>query len=130
MAPKLQTIPLFPYVFACAFFAVFQEADFGTGPFILNEARASAADFTSTIWMDNMRIVSGRGSPEVDPWGFLFPLRPMVWTALTATLLVMIVVIKVLAVFNLNIPATTNAFSMVRVLLQQGREIYVRTNVM
>ncbi|XP_050713863.1 probable glutamate receptor [Eriocheir sinensis] len=96
-----------------------EEADFGTGPFILNEARASAADFTSTIWMDNMRIVSGRGSPEVDPWGFLFPLRPMVWMALIAALFVIMVVIKFLAVFNLNIPATTNAFSMVRVLLQQ-----------
>lgn len=105
----------------CALFTVLQEADFGTGPFILNEARASAADFTSTIWMDNMRIVSGRGSPEVDPLGFLFPLRPMVWMALLAALFGIMVVTEVLSVFNLDIRPTTNTFSIVRVFLQQGQ---------
>lgn len=98
-----------------------QEADFGTGPFILNEARAEDADFTSTIWMDNMRIVSGLGSPEVDPWGFLFPLRTFVWMALIATFLGIMAVIEVLSLLTPNSKPTTNAFSVVRILLQQGQ---------
>ncbi|MPC18113.1 Glutamate receptor [Portunus trituberculatus] len=96
-----------------------EEADFGTGPFILNKARYDAADVTSTIWMDNMRIVSGMGSPEVDPWGFLFPLRPMVWMALITTFFGIMAVTELLSLFNLNVHATTNAFSVVRILLQQ-----------
>lgn len=75
-----------------------------------------------------MRIVSGRGSPEVDPWGFLFPLRPMVWMALTAALFGIMIVIKFLSMFNLNIPQTTEAFSIVRILLQQGQEADIYTD--
>ncbi|KAK8385027.1 hypothetical protein O3P69_014533 [Scylla paramamosain] len=96
-----------------------EEADFGTGPFILNKARYDAGDVTSTIWMDNMRIVSGMGSPEVDPWGFLFPLRPMVWMALITALFGIMAVTELLSLFSFNVHTTTNAFSVVRILLQQ-----------
>ncbi|XP_063884898.1 glutamate receptor-like [Scylla paramamosain] len=96
-----------------------EEADFGTGPFILNKARYDAGDVTSTIWMDNMRIVSGMGSPEVDPWGFLFPLRPMVWMALITALFGIMAVTELLSLFSFNVHTTTKAFSVVRILLQQ-----------
>ncbi|XP_071545498.1 uncharacterized protein [Panulirus ornatus] len=66
-----------------------KEADIGLGPYSFNPSRIEAVDFTWPVVIENTRIIAGRGRPEVDPWGFLLPLAPLVWAAiLTALLLV------------------------------------------
>ncbi|XP_045101287.1 uncharacterized protein LOC123498187 [Portunus trituberculatus] len=64
-----------------------EEVHFGLGPFGINAARYEAVDFTWPVFFVNVRIFAGRGSPEVDPWGFLLPLAPWVWLVLLLFLL-------------------------------------------
>nr|XP_045604120.1 uncharacterized protein LOC123762003 [Procambarus clarkii] len=65
------------------------EVDLAVGPFIISADRADVVDFTETVFIDYSRIMGARGQAEVDPWGFLFPLEPLVWAAILATLLVL-----------------------------------------
>ncbi|XP_071540574.1 probable glutamate receptor isoform X2 [Panulirus ornatus] len=102
-----------------------QEADLGLGPFGISATRAEMVDFTEPILIDYARIMAGRGRPEVDPWGFLLPLGPLVWTAILAALLVVLVAVFLLSFFVcLKGPQreswpTESFFSYIRVLLQQ-----------
>ncbi|XP_053632781.2 probable glutamate receptor [Cherax quadricarinatus] len=66
-----------------------EEVSIGVGPFILSEDRAEVVDFTVAILVDYWKILGARGLPEVDPWGFLFPLAPMVWAAVLVALVVL-----------------------------------------
>nr|XP_045587458.1 glutamate receptor ionotropic, kainate 4-like [Procambarus clarkii] len=66
-----------------------QEVDIAVGPFGVSETRAAVVDFTEPFLTDSWRMLGARGRPEVDPWGFLFPLEPVVWTAILAALLVL-----------------------------------------
>ncbi|XP_045124013.1 LOW QUALITY PROTEIN: glutamate receptor ionotropic, kainate 5-like [Portunus trituberculatus] len=106
----------------------YQEADFATGPFITTLVRKQAADLSTTFYHGNVRIVSGLAGLRVDLWGFLLPLTPHVWTATLAALLG---VLGALQVFSSCMPNrayktlcqdswSSNTFSSVRVLLQQG----------
>ncbi|XP_045101289.1 glutamate receptor U1-like [Portunus trituberculatus] len=61
---------------------VLQEVHFGLGPFGINAARYEAVDFTWPVSFVDVKVFTGRGSPEVDPWGFLLPLTPWVWIVL------------------------------------------------
>nr|XP_053636394.1 glutamate receptor-like [Cherax quadricarinatus] len=101
-----------------------EEVSIGAGPFIIDRWRAEAVDFTVPIFIDYWRYLAGRGLPEVDPWGFLFPLAPLVWTAI----LVMLVVLAA-AVFLMYSCGSLKSddhnywlqvsFGYVRILLQQ-----------
>lgn len=62
----------------------------------------------------------------MDPWSFVLPLTPLVWTA---TLIALLVVFAVLQLFSSSLPGSdlghngqsaSNALSCVRVILQQG----------
>ncbi|XP_045101288.1 glutamate receptor-like [Portunus trituberculatus] len=66
-----------------------QEVHFGLGPFGINAARYEAVDFTWPLSFVDVKVFAGRGSAEVDPWGFLLPLAPWVWTILLSTLLLL-----------------------------------------
>ncbi|XP_063872501.1 uncharacterized protein LOC135106955 [Scylla paramamosain] len=66
-----------------------QEVDFSPGPFGNNAARYEAVDFTWPVSFVEVKVFAGRGSPEVDPWGFLLPLAPWVWAALLSTFLLL-----------------------------------------
>nr|XP_045600070.1 probable glutamate receptor [Procambarus clarkii] len=66
-----------------------QEIDVAVGPFGVSAVRAEVVDFTVPILTDYGRILGARGRPEVDPWGFLFPLEPLVWAAILGALLVL-----------------------------------------
>ncbi|XP_069945071.1 probable glutamate receptor [Cherax quadricarinatus] len=101
-----------------------EEVSIGAGPFMVDRWRAEAVDFTVPMLIDYWRILGVRGLPEVDPWGFLLPLAPLVWAAI----LVMLVMLAA-AVFlmyscgSLKSDDQNNwshvTFGYVRILLQQ-----------
>ncbi|XP_037784562.1 probable glutamate receptor [Penaeus monodon] len=62
------------------------EADMGYGPLLMSLERSEGVDFGDTLMFFNFKVMSGRGSPELNPWGFLYPLTPMVWLGLFAAL--------------------------------------------
>ncbi|KAG7159498.1 Glutamate receptor 2-like 2, partial [Homarus americanus] len=101
------------------------EADLGLGPFGVSATRAEMVDFTRSILIDNLRIMGGLGHPEVDPWGFLLPLAPLVWVSILVTLAVVLVAVFLLSLCFL--PQRHNRlewfldifFSFIRVLFQQ-----------
>ncbi|XP_069191782.1 probable glutamate receptor [Procambarus clarkii] len=101
-----------------------EEVDLAVGPFIISADRADVVDFTETVFIDYWRILGARGRPQVDPWGFLFPLEPLVWAAILVALLVL-----PLAVFLMSFYLSGNTsaqgnwllvnFDFIRMLLQQ-----------
>ncbi|XP_071526994.1 LOW QUALITY PROTEIN: probable glutamate receptor [Panulirus ornatus] len=107
-----------------------KEADIGLGPFGVSVTRAQVVDFTQPILIDYARILGGRGRPEVDPWGFLLPLTPLVWaTILTAVLLVMPLTVFLLSSCS-GLKTTSKSlwssdvfFTYIRVTLQQDNPV-------
>ncbi|XP_045124017.1 uncharacterized protein LOC123511973 [Portunus trituberculatus] len=97
-----------------------EEVDLGAAPIAISQTRAEAVDFTMPLWTGRVRIVSGRGELETDPWGFLLPLTPLVWSA---TLISLAVVCAALLLPSSFLPGRVMSradFRSVRVLLQQG----------
>lgn len=47
-------------------------------------SRAEVIDYTLSFLMGDYTILSRKGPPEIDPWGFLFPLTETVWAAVAA----------------------------------------------
>ncbi|XP_071535592.1 LOW QUALITY PROTEIN: uncharacterized protein [Panulirus ornatus] len=107
-----------------------QVADFATGPFVMSTARGEVIDFCWPVWTDDVRILGARGRPEVDPWGFLLPLTPLVWVVILMVLLV-VPAISFLLSYYIQLQARSKAwwfaeiFRFIRILLQQ--DIFVRT---
>lgn len=96
-----------------------QEVDFGLGPFGITAARAEVVDYTVPVVSDYLRILGGRGRPEVDPWGFLLPFRPFMWCAILGTLFLLLLSSRLLAkCFSMNKPSM---ISYIRVLLQESK---------
>ncbi|XP_045601352.2 probable glutamate receptor [Procambarus clarkii] len=77
-----------------------KEVDVGVGPFGVTAERAEIIDYTVSIVSDSLRILGGQGRPEVDPWGFLLPLSPVVWAALLGSFLVVLVALFLLSFFS------------------------------
>ncbi|XP_071524468.1 probable glutamate receptor [Panulirus ornatus] len=104
-----------------------KEADIGLGPFATTENRAEAVDFMWPIRICKARIMAGRGRPEVDPWGFLLPLAPLVWVAILTALLLVPATMFLLSSCSSrenNSPGrggwkVEDAFGLLRILLQQ-----------
>ncbi|KAG7162429.1 Glutamate receptor ionotropic, kainate 4-like 5, partial [Homarus americanus] len=101
-----------------------KEADIGLGPFIMSASRAEVVDFTWPFTVSSSRVMAPRGRAEVDPWGFLLPLAPLVWTAILTVLLVLSVVISLMASclprkFSNRSDWAVDAYNLIRVLLQQ-----------
>ncbi|XP_063869654.1 probable glutamate receptor isoform X2 [Scylla paramamosain] len=95
-----------------------QEVDLGLGPFGVTAARSLIIDYTTPVVNDYLRILAGRGRPEVDPWGFLLPLAPLVWVGLVVALVVVMAIVLLLArCLSLHSPALA---PYVRVLLQEN----------
>lgn len=108
-------------------FDALQEVDI-SGPFQLSSVRAGVADYTVTIFTGNTRIVGGLGGLSVDPWSFLLPLTPVVWAATLTALLAVFVVLQILPFCLANTVldhggwSVSDAFSCVRIILQQGKD--------
>ena len=103
----------------------FQEVDFSSGPFSLSPVRIAATDHTVPLWTGSIKMVGGLTGLKIDPWGFLLPLRLLVWVA---TLTALLIVLAVQQLFGSCLPDGTlrlggwsaNTFSGVRIILQQG----------
>lgn len=95
-----------------------QEVDLALGPFGVTATRAVIVDYTTPVLSDYLKILGGRGRPEVDPWGFLLPLAPLVWAGLLGALVLLMAVVLLLArCASLQTPALA---PYVRVLLQES----------
>ncbi|KAK3891498.1 hypothetical protein Pcinc_004588 [Petrolisthes cinctipes] len=98
------------------------------GPFGMSAVRAEAVDFSDPILIDYARILAGKGSPEVDPWGFMLPLTPVVWVAFFSSLLFLLSSVYLLVFFVWLkdscqiIQLDDISFAYVRVLLQQAAD--------
>ncbi|XP_063860094.1 probable glutamate receptor [Scylla paramamosain] len=64
------------------------EADIALGPFGIKLSRSRVVDFTDSFYFDDRAILAKKGEPEIDPWGFLYPLTDSVWAALAGVLAV------------------------------------------
>ncbi|XP_042859205.1 probable glutamate receptor [Penaeus japonicus] len=62
------------------------EADMGYGPLLMSLQRSEGVDFGDSLMFFNFKVMSGRGSPEMNPWGFLYPLTPVVWLGFFAAM--------------------------------------------
>ncbi|MPC16864.1 Glutamate receptor 2 [Portunus trituberculatus] len=101
-----------------------ETVDFGAVPFMISPVRAEAGDYTSAIWTGNMKIVSGLSGLQINPWGFLLPLTPLVWASTLAALLgVLTVLLFLTSCLSRKTKScggwSANTSSSVRVLLQQ-----------
>ncbi|XP_071526997.1 probable glutamate receptor [Panulirus ornatus] len=101
-----------------------QEADIGLGPFGISSSRAEFVEFMWPIFIAYSWILAGRGRPEVDPWSFLLPLSPLVWTFILTALLAMATAVFLLTSYftqGSDSPRNKNieTFSLVRILFQQ-----------
>ena len=89
------------------------------GPFGVTEARSKIIDYTVPVINDYLRILAGRGRPEVDPWGFFLPLAPLVWVGLLGALVVLMAIVLLLGrCTSLQPPAVA---PYVRVMLQESK---------
>ncbi|XP_071526269.1 uncharacterized protein [Panulirus ornatus] len=64
------------------------EVDISLGPVAISLSSSKAVDFTHPFITEDVVILKSKGLPEIDPWGFLFPLAPLVWAGLLTALLV------------------------------------------
>ncbi|KAG7162319.1 Glutamate receptor-like 25, partial [Homarus americanus] len=101
-----------------------QEVNIGVGPFIISGSRAEAMDFTVPIFLDYWRILGARGQPEVDPWGFILPLAPLVWLAILSALLLLPATVFLMSSYFFHKRENQKnllrvIFDYIRVLLQQ-----------
>lgn len=102
-----------------------QEVDFTSTIVTVNAERKEVIDYTWPIDIGSIIIIGGRRRPEVDPWGFLLPLAPEVWTAI---LVAFLGVVSGMIVLSCCLPLDkagerrrlNDLFSCVRVVLQQG----------
>ncbi|XP_071540828.1 glutamate receptor 4-like [Panulirus ornatus] len=77
-----------------------KEVDLGLGPFGVSATRAEVVDYVWAIISDSLRIMASRGIPEVDPWSFLVPLRPLVWGFVLVALTVVLAILLLMAVYS------------------------------
>ncbi|XP_069939229.1 probable glutamate receptor [Cherax quadricarinatus] len=104
-----------------------EEVQLAVGPFMLSGERNQVVDFTVPALIDSWRIIGARGHPEVDPWGFVFPLAPLVWAFILAAL----IVLAAAAFFMSSFPTNTQrkgiwlqvTFDYIRILLQQDMTV-------
>nr|XP_053636697.1 probable glutamate receptor [Cherax quadricarinatus] len=105
-----------------------KEVEIGVGPFSIHISRTEVVDFTVPIMIDYYRIIGARGHPEVDPWGFVFPMAPLVWAAILATLMVLVAAVFLMSVSVAHKTVDQRnklhiVFDYVRILLQQDMTV-------
>ncbi|XP_069939959.1 probable glutamate receptor [Cherax quadricarinatus] len=101
-----------------------EEVQLATGPFLLSGERREVVDFTVPPLIDSWKIIGPRGHPEVDPWGFLFPLAPLVWAFILGAIIVLGAAVFLMSFsFSINTRQKSNwllvTFDYIRILLQQ-----------
>ena len=94
--------------------------DLGAAPIAMSLARGEVVDFTMPLWTGRLRIIGGRRELEIDSWGLLLPLTPLVWAITLITLLVVSATLMLPSCFLKGRKMGQGGFRSVRVLLQQG----------
>ncbi|KAG0725621.1 Glutamate receptor ionotropic, delta-1 [Chionoecetes opilio] len=74
-----------------------KEVDIALGPFGITLSRNKVVDFTDSFYFDDRSILSKKGEPEIDPWGFLYPLTESVWAAMAVVLAAVWLVLTVVS---------------------------------
>ncbi|XP_045110455.1 glutamate receptor U1-like isoform X3 [Portunus trituberculatus] len=104
------------------------EADLALGPFGMTEERTKAAEFSYPIMIDYYKILVKRAHAQLNPWGFLNPLQPLVWLGVWLTFCVACITLTLsrLALEWERLPITSNIMVALRcswdqlaILLQQ-----------
>lgn len=101
-----------------------QEADLALGPFSTTLKRTKVVDYTTSLHFGDRNILSRKGEPEIDPWGFLYPLTVLVWVTVAATMVLAWLVTMVVARRPRNVTpfgwAGTLLLQHLRVFFNQG----------
>ncbi|XP_068214364.1 glutamate receptor-like [Palaemon carinicauda] len=100
-----------------------KEVDFALGPFGITYLRSKVIDYTDPLVVDYGQILGRRGNTEVDPWGFLMPLTPMIWAATFGTLFVIIVLSFIVTRVDQYVSAPLSKvppYTYIRAFLQQN----------
>ncbi|XP_042208730.1 glutamate receptor ionotropic, delta-1-like isoform X2 [Homarus americanus] len=104
-----------------------KEAMIALAPYATTWERYQAVDYLHHITHDYASMLNGKGRPEINPWGFVFPLQPLVWAALLAALVVAwlaIVLMGTKPVGSGHLTRSTHLlFQYLRVLLQQNARL-------
>lgn len=99
------------------------------GPFAVNYDRAEVIDYTFPTLIESLGILAALDRPILNPWGFLLPLRPLVWAAVATALLCVLSVMLLLSWIPGEVTGPdrwlSNTSSCVRALFQQGENIKV-----
>lgn len=74
----------------------------------MSPSRATVVDFTAPVQVIAVRVLAGRGSFEIDPWGFLLALGPIVWAAVLVSSLLLPVTILLLSYVYFQGPVDKN----------------------
>ncbi|XP_068214363.1 glutamate receptor ionotropic, kainate glr-3-like [Palaemon carinicauda] len=100
-----------------------KDIDFTLGPFGITYIRSKVIDYTNPLIVDYGQILGRRGDTEVDPWGFLMPLTPMIWAATFGTLFVIIVLSFIVTRVDQYVSAPLSKvppYTYIRAFLQQN----------
>ncbi|XP_069941762.1 probable glutamate receptor [Cherax quadricarinatus] len=100
------------------------EADIAIGPFGITENRTEVVDITWPVTIQYCCILGSCGKPEVNSWGFLLPLDPLVWAATLTALFLLppwMYLLSSCCSFRSDTQNTwvKDTFGMIRILLQQ-----------
>lgn len=91
----------------------------------MSASRAKVINYLRPILVDYIKILGGRGRPEVDPWGFLLPLAPLVWVVLFLVLIGVTLFMSLPPCVSLanttNTGILDNLFLLYETLLQQSK---------
>ncbi|XP_068230709.1 probable glutamate receptor [Palaemon carinicauda] len=109
-----------------------KEVDVALGPFGQTQSRSEVVDFTQPLQFSMKRLLLAKNRPEIDPWGFLFPLSSTVWGSLMIALVAVWIVSVLLEYCAEKRVGYSTAFSylfnQVSIFLQQG--ISLNSNVL
>lgn len=113
---------------------ILQEAFLTVVPYFFDTSRYNHMDYTTHLYSTAYEFIGLRKHPEVDPWGFLYPFTPLLWTTLLASLLIGS---GLMVLFTSCLPLTMKeenhqsaVHNCLRVLLQQGKIITKKVSVM
>ena len=85
----------------------------------MNAARQEGVDFTWPLTFLPVKVLAGRGSVEVDQWGFLLPLAPWVWVAVLVSLLLLSITAFFLSVNFSEQDFSKKGFAFINILFRQ-----------
>ena len=100
------------------------------GPFGLTADRVTVVDFATPLFSDATRLIGTRGRPEVDPWGFLLPFTPSLWTATLSSLGIVVAAALILLTTRQKTQTSRPAHKMVQLWQAVFSLVFVYSGVL